>query len=250
VLGSELAPRLVKAGYAVRVMSRLPRLMGRFADVEWAQADLETGAGIAEAVEDIDIIVNSASSAGANTHQVDVVGARQMLERARAAGVSHVVHVSIVGIDRLASNPYYQQKLEAEQVIAQSGLPWTTLRITQFHSFIESRYLIPDVRPPQAVLPTDFLFQSIDVGEAAECLAVVTALRPAGQLLQVGGPEVLRLGDMARVWMEARGMQHPIVDRPLTDALAEGRRAGYGNCPANRYGSTTWTDWVRRKYGG
>ncbi len=245
-LGSELTPRLVQAGYTVRVMSRSARQSD---DVEWAQADLESGAGIAEAVADVDIIVNCASSPAGDTYQVDVVGTRQMLERARAAGIAHVVHVSIVGIDRLSSNPYYQQKLAAETVIQQSGVPWTTLRIAQFHHFIESRYLLPEAHPPQVALPTDFLFQSIDVREAAQCLAAVTALRPAGQLLDVGGPEVLRLGDMARIWMKAQGMQYSIVDKQSTDALAEGRRAGYGTCPDHRYGGITWADWVRQKYG-
>jgi nucleoside-diphosphate-sugar epimerase len=245
VLGSELTPRLVNAGYTVRVMSRSP---GQLSDVEWAQADLETGVGVQEAVAGVDIIVNAASSVGDNTYRVDVVGTGQMLEWAHEAGVSHVVHVSIVGIDRMAASPYYEQKLAAENVIRQSRVPWTIVRITQFHHFIESRYLLPALKAAEVALPTDYLFQSIDVGEAAQSLLEAAAHTPAGKLLNVGGPEVLTLGDMARVWLEAQGIQYPIVHRELGEAIAEGRRAGYSACPDQRYGKITWAEWVARKY--
>jgi uncharacterized protein YbjT (DUF2867 family) len=241
-LGSELTPRLVNAGYTVRVMSRSP---GQSPNMEWAQADLETGAGMQEAVTGVDIIVNAASS----TYRVDVVGTEQMLELAHGAGVSHVVHISIVGIDRMAAFPYYEQKLAAENVIQQSRVPWTIVRITQFHHFIESRYLLPALHASEVALPTDYQFQSIDVGEAAQSLVEAVARNPAGKLLDVGGPEVHTLGEMARIWLEAQGIQYPIVHWELAEAIAEGRRAGYSACPDQRYGKITWAEWVQHKYG-
>ncbi len=244
-LASELTPRLVNAGYTVRVMSRAARKPDHFPDVEWAQADLETQTGLAEAVQDVDIIVNAAS----NSHQVDVVGTAQLLEAARAAGVSHMAHVSIVGIDRMQAYPYYAQKLAAEQVIRESGVPWTILRITQFHDFIDSRYFATDADRTEIALPTDYLFQTIDVGEAAQRLVEVAALNPTNQLLEVGGPEVLRLGEMARTWMDVQGLRYPIIHQDSADVIAEGRRTGYSTCPDYRYGNITWAQWVQRKYG-
>jgi uncharacterized protein YbjT (DUF2867 family) len=191
----------------------------------------------------VDIIINAAS----DTHQVDVVGTAQMLEHARAAGVAHVVHVSIVGIDRMAAYPYYRQKLAAEAAIQHSRIPSTIVRITQFHDYVEKRYLLTDARPSALALPTDFQFQSIEVGEAAQRLVEVAAHHPVGQLLEVGGPEVLRLGDMARIWMQAQCRQIPIVHQEATGADAEGRRAGYGTCPDHRYGKITWARWVQGK---
>ncbi len=138
MLGSELTPRLVSAGYTVRVMSRAARRPDHFPDVEWAQADLETQTGLAEAVKDVDIIVNAASGTREyrKTHQVDVVGTAKMLEHARAAGVQHVVHISIISIERIPF-PYYKHKVAAEEVIRESSVPWSILRATQFHPFID-----------------------------------------------------------------------------------------------------------------
>jgi len=56
-LGRELVPRLMHAGYTVRVMSRRPtgvlrdeRKPGEFPEAGWAQTDLETGQGLGEAL--------------------------------------------------------------------------------------------------------------------------------------------------------------------------------------------------------
>jgi len=100
-LGSEVVPRLLQAGCTVRVMSRKSSQANRLPAAEWAQANLETGQGILEAVSDIDVIVHAATSVIKHTRQVDVEGTRMLLERARAAGVSHVIYISIVGIDRI-----------------------------------------------------------------------------------------------------------------------------------------------------
>jgi uncharacterized protein YbjT (DUF2867 family) len=66
---------------------------------------------------------------------VDVEGTGRLLEAARGAGRPHVVHVSIVGIDRVPTQ-YHRSKLAAERAVIRSGLPWTVLRATQFHPFV------------------------------------------------------------------------------------------------------------------
>ena len=46
-------------------------------------------------------------------------------ERSSEAGPGHLVYISIVGVDRFTRG-YFKTKLEAEGVIADCGLPWTT----------------------------------------------------------------------------------------------------------------------------
>ena len=53
-LGRELVPRLAAAGYTVRVMSRRSGESNVAGDVEWARADLLSGAGLPEAVAGAD----------------------------------------------------------------------------------------------------------------------------------------------------------------------------------------------------
>src|SRR3989337_3515075 len=135
VLGREVAGRLSQAGYSVRVVSRRAA-PAEGAPTEWAQAQIETGEGLAEAVAGVDVIVHCASSPFRRTREVDVEGTRRLLAAAGRVGVSHFVYISIVGVDRIPL-PYYKAKLAAERLIEESGVPYSILRATQFHSLID-----------------------------------------------------------------------------------------------------------------
>ena len=89
------------------------------------------------AVDGAEIIVHRAGS-----NKGDEEKARRLVEA--AAGSQHLVYISVVGADTIpvrgrvdrAMFGYFASKLAAEEIIAESGIPWTTLRSTQFHDFI------------------------------------------------------------------------------------------------------------------
>ena len=128
-LGSRVVNRLSEAGDKVRVMSR-------YRHANTIRGDLLTGEGLEEAVEGVSTIIHCASSSLRKTRQVDVDGTRRLLWAAERAGVSHLLFVSIVGVDRNPYFPYYRMKLETERIIEHSEVPWTILRATQFHRFV------------------------------------------------------------------------------------------------------------------
>ncbi len=49
-LGREIVPRLIETGHTARIMSHRPQPTSLLPGTEWAQANLETGQGIPEAV--------------------------------------------------------------------------------------------------------------------------------------------------------------------------------------------------------
>jgi uncharacterized protein YbjT (DUF2867 family) len=132
-------------------------------------------------------------------------------------------------------------------------LPWTILRATQFHNLLDFALRAVVKRlgwSPLLLLPTDFQFQLIDAGETAD-VVVQHITQPGGLLPDLGGPEVLTLGEIARTWLRAREMSQPVWRLPLPGKVAAGFRAGYNTCPSNRHGRITWADWVawrRRHY--
>ena len=247
VLGSELLPRFVGAGYTVRVMSRRGSPPDADPGIEWAQAELQTGSGLAEAVSGADVIVHAASSPFRRTEAVDVAGTARLLEQARGAGVSHFMYISIVGIDRIPLG-YYKRKLAAESRVEQSGVPWSTLRATQFHTLIDMQLRVL-LRFPIVLAPTDFRFQPIDPGDVADRLRECVAKGAAGHLPDLGGPEVNTLGELAQTWAEIRGLRRRVVRLPLPGKIAAGFRQGLNTTPEGKYGKITWTDWVRGRYG-
>lgn len=243
LLGRELVPRLAAAGYAVRAMSRRPEAA---AEVEWVRADLADGRGLEAAVAGTDVIVHAATSPYRRSRRIDVDGTRRLLEAARAAAVRHVVHVSIVGVDHIPF-PYYRRKLATERMIAGSGVPWSILRATQFFPLVD-RALSALNRLPILLLPTDLLGQPVDPGEVAARLVTAVAAPPGGYLPEVGGPEVLSLGDAAAAWLAARGERRRLVHVPLPGAVAGAFRRGDNTTRATPTGRVTWGAWLARRY--
>ena len=161
-LGQLVIPRLLNAGCGVRVLSRRPRDSGE--GIEFVTGDLATGAGIEAAAGGTEIIVHCAGS-----FKGDEDKARTLVRAAGRAGVRHLVNISVVGADRVpiasrldrAMFGYFGSKLAAEQVIAASGVPWTTLRATQFHELI-LMVARQAARLPAIPVPAGFRFQPVE----------------------------------------------------------------------------------------
>lgn len=242
-LGSELAPRFAAAGYTVRILSRRARPVD--AAYEWAQGDLVAGTGLAESVAGCDLIVHCATNSPSG--KGDAEATSNLCAAAKEADGTHVFYISIVGIDRI-SYPYYIAKVASEKVLEESGVPWTILRATQFHSLLD-RFLRATRRIPGLLLfPTSFRFQPIDTGEVAARMVEYAARGPSGRLPDLGGPEVLTAGEIARAWLQARHERRLIVNVPLLGKAAAGFRRGYNCVPGNPQGAITWRDWLQAKY--
>ena len=109
-LGRRIVERFEEVGVGSRVLSRSGR-PGTY------KGDLITGEGLEQAVGGVDTIAHCASSPFRKARQTDVEGTKRLLAVAAGTGVSHLVYISIVGIDRVQSYPYYRVKLETERVI-------------------------------------------------------------------------------------------------------------------------------------
>ena len=256
-LGREMVKELEDRAQIVRVMSRkaAPEDLGR--TYEWAQADVITGDGVDAALQNVDIIVNCLSSPAHHTYETDIVGTRRLLAQAKKVGVRYVVHISILGIDRIIF-PYYQYKLGAELTVVESGIPYLIARIAQFHSFVD--YLLSplrDIEAGEVAIPVDVQFQSIDTSDIAAHLApYIIGGDVVGRLAGFGGPEVLTLRDMAAAWLEVQGIKRSLKaatefrnDLPFFNTFGDGLLKGYNTVPDNRVEGTTWHTYLQRVYG-
>jgi len=248
MLGSKVVKELTETGYSVRIMSRKRQPTNLLSMTEWAQADLETGQGVANAVAGIDVVVHAASSPFKHTRQIDVEGTRLLLELARVAGAAHVIYISIVGIDRIPYY-YYRAKLAAEELVRNSGIPWSLFRATQFHYLVDLFFQAATKVPLVTLLPTDLQCQSIAESEVASRVCEIVVAGPRGRLADLGGPEVLTTGEMLHSWLKLRGMHRRVLPLHLPGKVAQGFRRGYNTCPDQPVrGRITWTEWVQSKY--
>jgi uncharacterized protein YbjT (DUF2867 family) len=120
---------------------------------------------------------------------------------------------------------YFASKLAAEQVIAGSGLGWTTLRATQFHdlALLTVRQL---ARLPVVPVPAGWRFQPVDAGEVADRLVELGLGAPAGLVADVGGPRIYELAELVRSYLRATHRHRPILPIRTPGRAARAVRAG------------------------
>jgi uncharacterized protein YbjT (DUF2867 family) len=248
-LGRLVVPRLRDGGRQVRVLSR--RRHQDTDGIEFATGDLATGEGIETAARGTEIVVHCAGSG-----KGDEVKARHLVAAASRAGARHLVLISVVGADRVpvtsrldrAMFGYFASKLAAERAVAGSGMGWTTLRATQFHtlSLLTARQL---ARLPVIPVAAGFRFQPIDPGEVADRLVELALGEPAGLVPDLAGPRIYGMAELVRGYLRARGLRRPIVPLPVPGGAARAVRAGATLAPDRAVGRRTWEEFLAEELG-
>ena len=177
----------------------------------------------------------------------DVLGTRRLIALAREARIGHVVYVSIVGIDRVAY-PYYKTKLAAEAVVRENIVPWSLLRATQFHSFMELILRGFSRLPGVIAIPLSWQVQPVDSTEVAKRLVDIVLNEPAGMLPDFGGPEVRDLKSIAKAWQSARKDGRRLVNLPVPLKLGRQIEEGGLTCPDHKDGTITFDHYLGEKY--
>ena len=241
-LGRLVVKQLSQAGYRVRGTSRRASPGEDWPGTEWRQADLKTGAGLAESVQGMDVVVHLAALGNS---MVDFEGTGRLVDAAREAGVSHLVFMSIVGIDRV---PWAggKAKLASEERILHSGIPWSILRATQFHYGIDFLLNFLTRLPLVALVPTDLLLQPVAEEEVARRLCEIVQAGPSGRLPDMGGPQVFTSGELAHIWLKQRGVHRAIVPLRLPGKMVRALRQGGNTCPQQATGTVKWEAWLQR----
>jgi uncharacterized protein YbjT (DUF2867 family) len=248
-LGRHVVPRLRNAGRDVRVLSRSHHETSN--GIEYVPGDLATGEGLDAATAGAEIIVHLAGSA-----KGDEVKARNLVRAASRAGSSHVVYISVVGadaipmasgIDRMMFG-YFGAKHAAERIVADSGLPWTTLRATQFHDLL---FTVVEgmAKLPVIPAPAGFKFQPIDPAEVAARLVELVLAPPAGLVPVMGGPQVYDMAEMLRGYLQATNRRRPILPIWLPGKAARAFRAGANLALDRAVGRRTWEDFLAERVG-
>lgn len=243
-LGALIVTRLIAAGHAVRVLSRT-RHVDAPRGVEVVVGDLASAAGLADAVAGVDIVIHAASDPS-DPVTTDVEGTRHLIAALReGTGLATLVYVSIVGVER-SRLPYYRAKRAAEREVENSGLAWSIVRATQFHSFALS--VLQSLADGRGVLtvPEGTLLQPVDADEVAERLVAVAESHPLRRIAEFGGPEVLSLEAMARSYQEARGAPGAVRVGVVRDSMLDAWRSGDQLTPEHAEGRVTWQQFLDR----
>lgn len=229
-LGRYVAQALLEAGARVRIAQRDPReawfikTQGGLGQTQFVAADVKRPETIARAVAGADAVVNLVGVLAGDFGGVHVRGAETVAKAAAAAGVAALVHVSAIGADAAAASAYGRSKGEGEAAVRAAFPGATILRpsivfgrednfVNMFAGMIAKAPIVPVVSP-------NTRFQPVFVADVADAVAVALADPEAfgGRTFELGGPDVLTMGELVR-WVAGAVEKSPsFVDVP--DSLA------------------------------
>jgi uncharacterized protein YbjT (DUF2867 family) len=237
-LGSLVVAGLRDAGRDVALLSR--RGAPPDPPTMWFTGDLRTGIGVDPALAGVGTVIHCASGRGDRK-----AAARLTAGAAASAERPHLIYISIVGVDRIPFG-YYKAKLEVEHQIMASGLPWTILRATQFHTLIASiaRGL---TSPPIVAVPRGLRFQPISPVEVADRLIALATGAPAARVEDMGGPEIRTLDDLVKGFARSIGRRRTYVRMPVPGQVMKAFRAGENLAPEHAAGVETFEEFLVRR---
>ena len=248
-LGRYVAQELLRGGARVRIAERntldayyLKPLAG-LGQVQSVAADITKPASLARAVHGSTAVINLVGILKGKFEAVHVEGARNAAVAAAAAGASRFVQISAIGADPDAASAYARSKGQGEQAVHAAFPRATIIRpsilfgpedgfVNKFAGLISLAPVLPVVRP-------DVRFQPAWVVDVARAIAKV-ALSPAaaGQIFELGGPQILSMIALQRWIGEAIGRKPRLL--PLPDPVAAGM-ARFGFLPG---APITWDQWL------
>ena len=144
---------------------------------------------------------------------------------------------------------YFAWQLAVERAVAESGLPWTNLRATQFYDGFILFMQQAIVRLLVIPVPAGFRFQPVETEEVAVRLAELALSAPSGQVPDVAGPTVYEARELVRSYLETVGKRRPVVTVRIPGGAAAAIRAGANLAPDRAVGRRTWEEFVSQLAG-
>ncbi|MFD4957202.1 SDR family oxidoreductase [Microbacterium sp. NPDC058389] len=177
--------------------------------------DTLTGEGLADALEGAQVVVdvsNSPSFAPDDVMAFFTTSTANLIAAERAAGVGHHVALTVVGTDRQNTISYFAAKAAQEQLIRESGVPYSLVHATQFFEFITGIAAVSG--KDEAIHLPDNLVQPIAAEDVATAVARTAAGAPLGADVEIAGPEVMGLDEMVRRGLTFRGDPREVLTDP------------------------------------
>jgi uncharacterized protein YbjT (DUF2867 family) len=225
-IGGWLVPGLLDAGYRVRVLVRDgSRLQGRpwLEQVEVIQGDVLDPTSLPAAMQEVSTayyMVHSMSG-GSDFVQRDLQAARNFGSAAREAGLSRLVYLGGLGDPHSDLSRHLRSRQKTGDVLRESGVLVTEFRAaivvgSGSISFEMIRYLterLPIMICPQWVYTR---VQPISIQDVLNYL-VRTLVVPesAGEIIEIGGYDVLTYGMMMLAYAKARGLKRILLPVPV-----------------------------------
>ena len=206
-----------------------------------------TGEGLNEAMKDTDVVVDVSNSPSFEDNAVMEFfqkSTTNLLSAAAYAKVKHYVALSIVGSDRVPNSGYLRAKVEQEELIKLSGIPYSILRSTQFFEFADR--IAKSATIGEQVHISTAAFQPIASEETVAALTDIVLGEPLNGTVEVAGPVRTTMYEFIRYYFD---------EMEDTRQLVSDKHAQYFGAELNdqslvplgnaRLGKIKYEDWLK-----
>lgn len=200
LIGSKVVSKLAAAGHDVVAASPASGI------------NTITGEGLAQALAGAQVVIDVANSPSFEDQAVlefFQTSGRNLLAAEAVAGVRHHVALSVVGTDRLAESGYFRGKIAQEQLIRASAIPYTIVHSTQFFEFLGGIAHSGTVGDSVHLSPA--YVQPIASQDVADAVADIALGQPVNGVVEIAGPEKVRLSDLVQRYLGLIGDARTVV---------------------------------------
>lgn len=230
-IGTQAVRQLARAGWRIRVAVRNPnlgyrmRLLGDVGQIDVVQANVRNPESIKRALADATAAVNLVGvlyETGRQGFQsIHVMGARNVAEQARAAGVTRVVQMSALGADLQSRSKYARTKAEGEQAVREiygdAVIVRPSIVFGPEDSFFNKFASMATIAPALPLIGGGRTrFQPVFVGDVAKALTLaVTTEEAVGATYELGGPAAFSFRELMEIMLKVIERRRALVSVPF-----------------------------------
>ncbi|MFC8064620.1 SDR family oxidoreductase [Streptomyces sp. NPDC057293] len=208
-----------------------------------------TGEGLPEVLQGADVVVDVSNSP---SFEKDAVmeffrtSTTNLLKAEADAGVTHHVALSVVGTERLPESDYFRAKVAQEELIKDSGIPYSIVHATQFFEFMSG--IAASSTDGDTVRLAPVKIQPILADEVAAAVGRAATGQPVNGVTEVAGPEAFRLDELLRDTLGAQNDLRTVVTDPHAPYFgAELQENTLLPGPDAHIAETRYSDWLARQ---
>jgi uncharacterized protein YbjT (DUF2867 family) len=205
-----------------------------------------TGEGLFDVLQDASVVVDVSdrpSFDGQDAMAFFEASTRRLLAAEASTSVQHHVSLSVIGAERLTGSDYFRAKVAQDVLIRTSPIPYSIVHATQVFEVLEC--IARAATKANTVRPPSVLTRPITAADVASVVCGVAVGAPLNAVVEVAGPEEIRLDALVEQELSAHSDPRKVVSDTqapyLGTSLSE--RTLVRDAPA-RYVKTPFEEWL------
>lgn len=208
-----------------------------------------TGEGLAEVLENAAVVVdvsNSPSFEDDACLEFFRTSTTNLLKAEANAGVTHHVALSVVGTDRLQESGYFRAKQAQEELIKNSGIPYSIVHATQFFEFMKG--IAAAATDGDTVRLAPVKIRPVFSDDVAATVGRTAVGTPVNGVVEVAGPETFQLDELIRKGLAAKNDPRTVVTDPHAPYFgAELQETTLLPAADAHFAETRFADWIAQQ---